>query len=200
MRKFAAWTISIISTLLVLMSAVELWLAPALIAVASLVVCLPTYWSKLETGRQTFPKSRLLIGAVLMIWSMVAWSERFDLTPEGRRLLAERAADDAKEQATADAKEAAEQERIASDAIAGKHCASGWDGSVRAFKGLVERSIRNPASFEHIGTIIGDRDNKGNHTVIMRFRAENGFGGMNVETATAVVNSADCQVLSWQLK
>jgi hypothetical protein len=199
MRKFFAWACSLIAAMLMLMSITEGWAVPALLALASVAACWPTIWNKIELDRPTYPRARLTIGAILMAWSMVSWNERFNLTPEGKKMLAEQAAAEAKELAKQTAAEKAIAEEEIEAAIAGKHCASGWDGSVRPFKTLVEQSMRNPSSFEHIGTVIGDRDNQGNHQVVMRFRAENGFGGMNVEHATAMISSADCHIISWQM-
>ncbi len=74
----------------------------------------------------------------------------------------------------------------------GFHCLSPWDGAHDDFKALVQNMMRNPSSFEHIQTRISPVDADGNHTIIMDYRAENGFGGMNVGVATATVSNATC--------
>jgi hypothetical protein len=82
------------------------------------------------------------------------------------------------------------QARIEADREAGQHCLSGGEHSQ-----LVERvkeTLRNPSSFEHISTTISPLDPRGEHSLTMRFRAQNGFGGMNVSVVHAQVRSSDC--------
>jgi hypothetical protein len=55
----------------------------------------------------------------------------------------------------------------------------------------VQESLREPDSFEHIDTRIGPAEN-GSHVLAMRYRARNGFGGMNVSKVYATVRSDDC--------
>lgn len=90
----------------------------------------------------------------------------------------------------ADAEEDAEQK--ASDRKNGFHCLSSWDGSNRSLKSQVENALRNPSSFEHIETRIAPVNKDGQHPIVMRYRAQNGFGGMNVETAVGVVDPVSC--------
>jgi hypothetical protein len=56
----------------------------------------------------------------------------------------------------------------------------------------VKETLRNPSSFEHISTTISPLDPRGEHSLTMRFRAQNGFGGMNVSVVHAQVRSSDC--------
>ncbi|MEM9975579.1 MAG: hypothetical protein AAF771_15480 [Pseudomonadota bacterium] len=74
----------------------------------------------------------------------------------------------------------------------GFHCLSAWDGSHRNFKEDVQASLREPSSFEHIETRITPVNDKGYHVLFMDFRARNGFGGMNLASASAVVKQSDC--------
>lgn len=88
-----------------------------------------------------------------------------------------------------EAKEAKEKaDRIAS----GEHCLSGWDGSFPRLKEAVKRSLRNPDSFDHMETVRSPVDGKGKFGLIMTYRAENGFGGMNVEAAGVEVDAETC--------
>lgn len=76
----------------------------------------------------------------------------------------------------------------------GFHCLSEWDGSNRSTVKQVERLLRNPESFEHVETKIAPVDEEtGEHGLAMTYRAENGFGGTNVETIYARVNNGSCE-------
>jgi hypothetical protein len=74
----------------------------------------------------------------------------------------------------------------------GFHCLSSWDGSLTALVDTVKESLREPSSFEHIDTRITPVDKKGNHMLLMKYRARNGFGGMNVGQVAAIVKNSDC--------
>lgn len=78
----------------------------------------------------------------------------------------------------------------------GFHCLSAWNGSHLDFVGTVKRAMRDPNSFEHIKTVITPVKD-GKHTVVMDYRARNGFGGMNTGVAVGVVSNADCKLLEW---
>lgn len=101
---------------------------------------------------------------------------------------AEAATKAASEKAVADAKAQAEAEQQRK----GFHCLSAWDGSHTGLIAQVKAQLREPDSFEHIETRIAPVDENGDHAVAMKYRARNGFGGMNVETALATVKSATC--------
>jgi hypothetical protein len=58
----------------------------------------------------------------------------------------------------------------------------------------IRDQLREPSSFEHIATRITRRNPQGEHGVVMDYRARNGFGGMNVETAIGAVDSETCEV------
>lgn len=73
----------------------------------------------------------------------------------------------------------------------GFHCLSKWDGAHNQLKSLVKERLRNPRSFEHVETRITPNKD-GMHTIVMTFRAENGFGGINVSTAIGTVRNSDC--------
>lgn len=86
-------------------------------------------------------------------------------------------------------------ERIAKEAKEkdqGLHCLSSWDGSYPQFTKLIKENLRNPRSFEHIETRVWPKDEKDNHKVLTEFRAENGFGGLNVGAASGVFSNSDC--------
>lgn len=84
-----------------------------------------------------------------------------------------------------------EAKRIA-DENAGYHCLSPWDGSHSALVESVKGTLRDPSSFEHDKTIIAPVDDNGKHTLIMRYRAKNGFGGMTQGYAQAEIDNSTC--------
>ncbi len=63
----------------------------------------------------------------------------------------------------------------------------------------VKDSLRDPSSFELIGYGGGVIDADGTQPILMKFRARNGFGGMNVEAARATVLVDGCRLVDWKL-
>lgn len=124
-------------------------------------------------------------------------AEREAEQAERDRLAAEKAA---QERAEREAEKARAAQEEADRRRAGFHCLSSWDGSHSDFKRAAKSQMRNPGSFEHIETKITPVDGDGRHIVFMTYRAENGFGGMSIGTATASVKQSDCSftILSLQ--
>ncbi|MER8921683.1 hypothetical protein [Mesorhizobium sp. M0802] len=79
----------------------------------------------------------------------------------------------------------------------GFHCLSAWDGSESDLVAKVKEMLRDPSSFEHVKTQITQVNSSGEHTVIMEYRARNGFGGLNVEFATGTIKNSDCSLVDW---
>ena len=77
----------------------------------------------------------------------------------------------------------------------GFHCLSSWDGSHSAVKRAVENSMRNPDSFDHVETRITPVKD-GQHVLTMKYRGQNGFGGMNLESVIAKIDNKTCKALS----
>ena len=73
-------------------------------------------------------------------------------------------------------------------------CLSSWDGSNRAFVEEVRARLREPSSFEHMSTVVGDDLGRGSRRIVMTYRARNGFGGMNIETAQAILSPTNCRI------
>ena len=111
-----------------------------------------------------------------------------------------------REQKTAAAKAAKAKKVAAEAAVAaekkrkGFHCLSSWDGSHREVKTYVEKRMREPDSFEHIKTRMTPVDETGQHTLIMRYRAKNGFGGMTDGVTIATINNAGCSAAVVSIK
>lgn len=73
----------------------------------------------------------------------------------------------------------------------GFHCLSGWDGTSASLVEKVKSKLRDPESFEHVETKVTPVE-KGEHSIIMRYRARNGFGGLNVDTAMGTLSHSTC--------
>jgi len=95
---------------------------------------------------------------------------------------------EADEQANSADVEETEAQKIAD----GTHCISGWDLSLPALKTAVKEQLRNPRSFEHIKTSWSHMGKDGKFGLIMKYRAENGFGGLNVESIGVLVDAKTC--------
>lgn len=106
-----------------------------------------------------------------------------------QKVLNEKAAQDAEAKREARAAEEAENNRK------GFHCLSAWDGSHRGFSRIVTNQLRDPDSFEHIETLVGPVNLEGFHSIIMKYRARNGFGGMNIEQAFGTFDNASCDAV-----
>ena len=144
------------------------------------------------------------LAIVLALASFIASVSAHSNTPEGKAASAKRERERRMENAMDAARERAEQvaedtEREKERAFGG-HCFSTWDGSYRPLVQAVEPRLRNPDSFEHVETHGTRIDANGNHRIIMSFRAENGFGGLNLGTASALVRSEDCTMISWKFE
>lgn len=103
-------------------------------------------------------------------------------------------------QQAAEAEAAAEAERLAAEQEAarqeaGFHCLSDFNGRHFGFARLVKANLREPDSFEHIETRITPVNEDGEHQIIMIYRGRNGFGGMNVETISAVISNETCDLI-----
>lgn len=76
----------------------------------------------------------------------------------------------------------------------GMHCLNNWDGSHWKMQAEIKRRLRDPDSFDHIETRIAPIDEVGNHSIFMKYRARNGFGGMNIQQAIGVVDNKECEL------
>ncbi len=91
------------------------------------------------------------------------------------------------------ADQAAKAAQKAEDTRKGFHCLDTFNGSHRGVEKYVKANLRDPDSYDHIETRISPVSNKGEHVLIMKYRAKNGFGGMNVESLVATVKNETCQ-------
>lgn len=94
--------------------------------------------------------------------------------------------EDKEAEAQANAAEAAENRRK------GFHCLSSWDGSHPEVKRKVQALLHDADSFEHVETRITPVNENGSHTLIMDYRAKNGFGAMRLSSAMATVRQSNC--------
>ncbi len=75
----------------------------------------------------------------------------------------------------------------------GFHCLSGWDSSSRVLIDEVKKNMREPDSFKHRETRIGQNlDNR--HAINMTYSGKNAFGGVSVEKVYATLSS-DCRLI-----
>lgn len=135
--------------------------------------------------KTSFVTWAVLVVIVLAVFGSI--QSKSNLTPEQRREKAEQDA------AAAKAKAAEKAAKDKEDKQKGFHCLSGFDGSHPAVKRYVEKNMRDPDSFEHIETRISPVSKNGDHLLVMKYRAKNGFGGMNVSSATATIENKTCK-------
>lgn len=111
---------------------------------------------------------------------------------------AERARVDAEQKAKEEQEEKARyQDRLRS----GQVCADGANDLNTAFELNVKRQLKDPDSFEHMGTVITPARG-GGYDALMRFRSKNSFGGYVVGTAVAKLYVAErnlCEVRSFSI-
>lgn len=100
------------------------------------------------------------------------------------------------EEAKAD--EAAYQERVKT----GQVCVDGMDDLNFALRDRVKHVLKDPDSFQHIGSGITPSPDGHSYDAIMRYRAKNSFGGYVVGTAVAQLYLAErnvCKVQTFRI-
>ncbi len=117
---------------------------------------------------------RALIAVAVVLSAVVVLALLGSLVPETDEERAARAAEKAEERRK------------------GFHCLSKWDGAHSELEYAIRQRMRDPDSFEHIETLITPVSPQGTHSLIMRFRARNGFGGMSIGEVTAEVETEGC--------
>ncbi len=95
------------------------------------------------------------------------------------------------------ARETGERQREAARVAAeekrkGFHCLSAWNGAHKGIEKHLQKSLKDPDSYEHIETRITPVGPKQKHTLFMKYRARNGFGGYTIGNLTALVNNYGC--------
>lgn len=96
-----------------------------------------------------------------------------------------------------DEREAKEQAaKNTEDRRKGFHCIDPFFGYSTALVDAVKARLRDPDSFEHDETSITPAGPDGAHTIIMSFRAKNGFGGVNRSVAVGKLSHESCAVVS----
>ncbi len=132
----------------------------------------------------------ILIVFILMFYGMLSFcSER---SKENARIAAQEAADKAKEE------EAHYQERVRNGSV----CADGPDDLNTSLELNVKRDLKDPSSFEHMGTVITPAKNSKGYDALMRFRSKNSLGGYAVGTAVAKLYLAEknlCEVSAFKV-
>ena len=104
----------------------------------------------------------------------------------------ERALAKQKRKAEREAEREAERVAKAEEKRKGFHCLSSWDGSHRGVVKDVEDQLNDPDSFDHDETRVTPVSAEGTHTLSMKFRAKNAFGGLMRGQAVAVYQNEGC--------
>jgi hypothetical protein len=138
--------------------------------------------------------SRGCLIAIAVLIGLMVLAAVFEDPKAAQERERQRAAEQAATAKAKTDKEAAAEREEAEERRKGFHCLSGWDGSNRSLVAAVKRQLRDPDSFEHDETRIAPvlPSSEGKHPISMRYRARNGFGGMNVETAVGYVDPRTC--------
>lgn len=158
------------------------------------IVSTPVSQPTISEGAEGKPKPNLptQLACLFAFGCIVAFAVEAANSPEGRAKSAQRARE---------RQEAAllkEQERDAAsreERRKGFHCLNNVDGSHWDMQEAIKGRLRNPGSFDHVETAIMPRDKKGLHTIVMQYRAENGFGGTNLERAIGIIDGTSCDLL-----
>lgn len=111
---------------------------------------------------------------------------------ESERIETEQMAAEKKEEA------ARHQDRVES----GQVCADGPNDLNTALALSVKRSLKDPDSFEHIGTVIKPVGDGVNYDALMRYRARNSFNGYVVSTVLGKLYLSEpgvCEVRSYKV-
>ena len=216
--RFFNWVYITGAVLIVILALSGGFIVASLIALVAVALTLPPIWDRLKCSLEdTWPKTRGAFSVIFILVALGVTGNEFSKTPEGISARIERENHEIVENKKLQAEELAEKRKVQADELAEKRsvqakeaakvavihetskkgfdCLSGWDGSHRGLVNYVRQRLRNPSSFEHIETSITPVDKKGHHLVVMKYRAENGFGGMNVEAVPAVINHEICDLV-----
>lgn len=187
--RFVTWLYIMFVGVIVLASLATGIVGPLLAACVAIILVLPPFWDRMkQKDYDTWPTLRGITSFVVGMAAFGFWASSYEKTPEGKAARL-------KMQQTEQSEASMEAAKVKAVKDTGRECLTKWDGSHRALVDAVEQRLRNPSSFEHIETSITPVDEKGQHRVVMRYRAENGFGGMNVEAVTASVEYDTCRLV-----
>ena len=93
------------------------------------------------------------------------------------------------------------EEKAKKDAHARKYghqCLNPWDGAHDEAVRELKKKLRDPDSFQISKTITSlINENNGQHRLIIVYRATNGFGGLNLETAVGFFRASDCKFVGF---
>jgi hypothetical protein len=194
--RFFNWLYIAVAVFIGIMTLTSGFIGPSIVAFLAIVLALPPVWDRLKHSfEDTWPKTRGIVSIVLSLTALAMGGYEHGKTPAGKAALVEREKRELVDKQKVEAEEAEKLAVVEKTSRKGFNCLSGWDGSHRALVNTVEQQLRNPSSFEHIETSITPVDEKGQHRVMMKYRAENGFGGMNVEAVSAVIDHDSCDLL-----
>ena len=145
-------------------------------------------------------KLGLLILAVFALAIVGGFYAMCGESAEERDARLEAGAEAARVEAEAEAEREAEIARLKAEAEAeerkkGWHCLSAWNGSHHDVVRQLKRFLRDPDSFEHMDTHTSWVNDDGEHTLTMKYRSRNGFGGMVLGRVQATVDNETCEAI-----
>ncbi|MCC2975709.1 hypothetical protein LK533_03340 [Sphingomonas sp. PL-96] len=106
----------------------------------------------------------------------------------------------AAQEAAAQAK--VDEERYQESVRTGQVCADGPNDAVTALELNVQRRLKDPGSYHHLGTVIRPAENGRGYDALMRYRSRNSFGGYVTGTVAAKLYLAErnvCEVASFDV-
>lgn len=157
-----------------------IWIIGALIVLISIGSI-----SNTQQKKRVYVLCAALLGGLMVVGGWV-YDDHEDAVAKGYSGVSE--------METAEAQEAIRQAN--EERRKGFHCLSAWDGSYAALERFVEERLGDPDSYEHIKTLVSPVSDIGTHNISMQFRARNGFGGMVIGTASAVITQDDCKIVT----
>ncbi len=199
---------SVVSSWGWLLGGILLWAVPILGPVLG-SLCLLHFLSLCITDRRIFRWTAIAIGGPMILLLALAIYSVVTATPEEKaKWAAEQALRDQERERERAAKakreaeeEAAHQQEKAEKAAkeAQFKCLNAWNGEMFTFVRAIKDNLRDPDSFELINSYASPVKSNGLQIIRMEFRARNGFGGMNVESASGLVKNSDCELISWSM-
>lgn len=191
-----------------LLGGILLWAVPILGPVLG-SLCLLHFLSLCVTDRRIFKWTAIVIGGPIILLLALGVYSAITATPEEKAKWAaeqalreqERARERAVKAKREAEKEAAHQQAKAEKAAkeAQFKCLNAWNGEMFTFVRAIKDGLRDPDSFELVNSYASPVKSNGLQIIRMEFRARNGFGGMNVESASGLVKNSDCELISWSM-
>lgn len=188
---------------------VTLYLAAVGLLLAIGILLSPPVFFRLPKIAKIAAYLGIIVAVLFWATALRKVQEAYARTPEGARAAEERAAERGREREADRIKRQAEAKRDEATALLAKAEAEGakieqimeqqndclnWRGQLGDLNDYVSESLHNPSSFEHIETtfIVPDEEQ---YNVLLKFRAENGFGALRSAFVRASMIPETCEIL-----